>query len=346
MVLPLVLIGMLLMGVMSVALQQSAWRAARGARSSWDAQRGLYAADEAVVRHVATWSPDSMAATPVGTALTWTEVSADGWRTRTSLVRTAALIAIAHAVTDRAHSAAPAPARLGDAMRIQRTVLRALRLEAPRLPVRGAVTVLGDVDYGNVNIDGRDSVVAFDGSRDDCGPLRDTASLPALVSGAPRPYAAPVLAGALVHLNPTGLAQDRAAFDSAFTAIATRASTMRSTVPGAIPVAPPWRAVVIQSPGTVTLDSAIRHRGLLVFDGDIVVRGSLTVDGLLVVRGSLDASAGSLTVRGALVVRDVVATGTRLGAGVRIRLAPCLVGRALVAVSVPRAAPFGVWNAP
>jgi len=67
---------------------------------------------------------------------------------------------------------------------------------------------------------------------------------------------------------------------------------------------------------------------------------------VLLVHGALDASAGILDVHGAIVVRDVARYGSSIGPGVGITYAPCLVGRALIAVATPRGSPFDTWNSP
>ena len=171
MLLPLVLVSMLLVFTIAASLQQVAWRAARGAQSQWDAQRGTYAADAAAVRAVANWQPDSIAATPIGTALVRDEVYSDGWRTRTSIARTGPLRAaiVTVAVRDRA-------ARLGDidAASARRVVVRSLPLAPPSLPLTAVVTMLGPVAIESALLDGQDVVASYDGARDDCGERRDT----------------------------------------------------------------------------------------------------------------------------------------------------------------------------
>ncbi len=216
MILPLVLVGMLLVMTMSASLQQAAWRALRGAQGQWDGQRGLYAAESAVVQAVAAWSSDAAAATPVGVRIVTTAGLPDGWRTRTSIARTAALTAVVQAVARREHLGVAAAGRVADASRLRRTVVRMLRLEPPALPILAAATLLGEVTVGTAMFDGRDQVAPYDPARDDCGPWRDTASLAALA------VARPPIRDTLAWREPVRvidslrLTQSRAQLDSAF----------------------------------------------------------------------------------------------------------------------------------
>ncbi len=349
MIVPLVMVGMLLLLTMSVALQQAAWRSARGARTQWDSQRGLYSADAALVRALATWRADSMAATPIGERVEWIEPDVDGWTTRVSLARTGTLTAAALAVTQRSRAVFPMPVvrrpdAIGDVTRIQRTVVYALRLDPPSLPLLGAVTVLGDVALDAATIDGRDQVVAYEPTRDDCGPWRDSVSVAALASVTRSVRVAPLLFGAVTTVP--AVAASRTRFDSGFAQIIARARPAVLTPSGGIPSTASWRASVIQQASAVMVDDTSQYVGLLAVDGDLVIRGALRVDGLLVVRGAIDVSAGLLDVRGALVIRDASALGSQLGAGVQVTYAPCLAGRALVPVATPNRLPFGVWNSP
>ena len=58
MVLPLVMAGMMLVLCIAGTLQAVSWRAGRGARTQWDAQRALYAAEYMVVQSIAEWPAD------------------------------------------------------------------------------------------------------------------------------------------------------------------------------------------------------------------------------------------------------------------------------------------------
>jgi len=346
MILPLVLVGMLLVMTLSASLQQAAWRALRGAQAQWDGQRGLYAAESAVVQAIAAWSSDAAAATPVGVRVVTSAALPDGWRTRTSIVRTASLTAVVHAVARREHIGVAAAGHVADASRLRRTVLRVLRLEPPALPILAAATLLGDVTMGTATLDGRDQVAPYDPARDDCGPWRDTASLAGLAVARPPirdtlAWRAPVRV-----LDSLRLMQSRAQIDSAFVLLRARATTGSLTADGALPTTAAWRATVIAAPGGVTLREASTHVGLLVIDADLVLRSTLRVDGLLVVRGAIDASAGALVVRGALLVGDVGVRGSHFGNSAQVMYAPCLMSRALAAVASPRAAVYGAWNSP
>ncbi|MEQ1691053.1 MAG: hypothetical protein ABMA00_07210 [Gemmatimonas sp.] len=349
MVLPLVLVGMLLLLTMSVALQQAAWRASQGARTQWDAQRGLYSADASIVRAFGTWDPDSLAATPIGVPLVSTASEAFGWWTRTSLARTGTLTAIAQSTTQRTRVVAALPpaaaTSIGDVTRVHRTVTRAIRLEPPSIPLLGAVTVLGAANLTAATIDGRDSAHAYDPTRDDCGSARDTASVSA-VAGVALVNSGAALIGNTTVIPLSAVSGHHTLFDSGFTLVSARARAVPLPIAGPFPASPPWRATVIQPTPGVTLTGVSHYVGLLAVDGDLLVHGSLHIDGLLLVRGALDVTRGTLDVRGAVVIRDRSIRGSQLGAGLHVVYAPCLVGRALVAVATPHRAPYGVWNVP
>lgn len=347
MLLPLVMVAMLLLLCMSVALQQVAWRSARSARTQWDSYRGLYAADAAIVRAVAEWRGDSMAIIPLGTRLEWDEPDADGWTTRVSLARTGTLAVVAHARAQRDRDRfRRGEGRVGDATRIDRTVTRALSLDPPSLPLLASVTLLGPGTLGSATVDGRDRLFAVDPARDDCGPLRDSASVPALAAATVIMRDAPTLFGATTTIPVGDITAYGARFDNGFAKVVARAQPLALTTLGSLPTVRWWRASVITGGTSVTMEGSSRYVGLLAVDGDLIVRGSLELDGLLVVRGAVDVSAGTLILRGALVARDANVRGSSLGAGVSISYRPCLVGRALVAVATPRSVPFGVWNSP
>ncbi len=351
MVLPLVLIGMLLILTFSASLQQAAWRAMRGARSTWDAQRALYLADAELVASLGQWMPDSMASMPVGARAVLESTPVAGWQVRRAITRTAPLTAVVHAVAQHSWSTSLAPSdvptgAVGDATRIRRTVMRVVQLAPPEIPVLGAVTVLGPVVLGPSRIDGRDLPQVYDPQRDDCGALRDSASTNAIAATQFNVAGVPTLFGATVTLTPAVRAQEGARVDDAFTQLRARSITVTPTALGTVPALPDWRAAVMPAAGGVTLEGDSRHVGLLAVDGDLTVHGALRVDGMLVVRGALRATAGTLDIHGALVVRDHSALGSSLGPGTRVVYAPCLAGRALAAVAVPRTTPFGVWNSP
>ena len=350
-ILPLVLVGMLLMLTFSSSVQQVGWRAMRGAQTAWHAQLGFYLADAAIVQALAGWTPDTIAAVPIGTSLVADSTSSRGWRTRRSIVRTAPLTAVVHAVAQRSWSTTLSAAEipnggLGDAARIRRTATRVVSLDPPALPILAAATILGSATMQSVLADGRDQLQPYDARFDDCGPLRDSASIEAVATEQVQLDGTPELYGATVTLAPDNLARARSRFDSAFALVAMRAVPVTLTAFETVPAMADWRAAVMRGAGAVTLNGSSRHVGLLAIEGDLTLRGTLRVDGVLLVRGALDASAGTLDVRGALVVRDASAQGTRIGPDARLTYAPCLVGRALVAVAVPRVSPFDAWNSP
>jgi len=199
---------------------------------------------------------------------------------------------------------------------------------------------------GSVTLDGRVLAATYDPLREDCGSMRAYADVAALATEAFTVSGAPTLSGTALSLTANALARARARFDSGFLQIAARSRAGMLTSAGTLVPAAPWRATVIKSDTGVTVNGTSTHVGLLGVDGNLVIRGTLRVDGLLIVRGALDVTAGVLDVRGALVVGDRDGLGSRLGAGTRVTYAPCLAGRALVAVTRPRASPFSVWNSP
>lgn len=350
MVLPLVLVALVLVFAMSASLQQTAWRAARGASTQWNAQRAMYSADQEVIRALAEWSSDALAATPVGQVASTTSTQ-DGWRTDRELVRTAPLAALVRAVTTRdditmhGSGGAHTGAQLGDATRVHREVWRAVTLEPPAFPIPAAATFLGPVTWGSATLDGRDLPVPRDPNLDDCGPLRDTLSTNAAFApiGA---IGTPVSRGATLEMSGTSVTTTQRAFDDAWSTLVLRARNVTTDSLGGIPFARPWQATVIHRSGGVTVDSNTASIGLLAVDGELRIRGIMRVDGLLLVRGALRVESGALIVRGALLVRDASSFGSILNAASRIEYAPCLVGRALSAAAVPRVAPFRAWNSP
>jgi hypothetical protein len=179
-------------------------------------------------------------------------------------------------------------------------------------------------------------------------------SVAGVVAGTASVVGAPLLEGSPpVRTLGAGAVLDgeRTSFQNAFDIAGPRIRRRESSA-GPAPLAPgtAWTARSVTSsdsaaPGRVTLAGTSRHDGLLVIDGDLLLQGALLVNGLLVVSGALDASAGTLEVDGGVIVRDAATRGTRLGANVRIRYSPCLVGRALATVARPRIAPFALWIA-
>ncbi len=344
MILPFVLIGMLVLLALSAAMQTAAWRSLRGARGQWDAQRGEYLADAAVVQTLATWVGDSAAAIPIGTRRRSSAALADGWRTTTTVARTAPLVAVIQSVARREHAGAAA-ARVADGARIRRMVARTVWLQPPSLPLLAAASVLGNVTVGDSFMDGRDVPGPYVPALDDCGPYRDTSSVPAIAAHTVRVIGATTMLGPQLPLDSTRLAALHAQFDAAMGLLRTRARSSVLSAAGTVPPAPAWQAMVIHAPTRVTLDGPSAHVGLLAVDGDLYVRGSLRVDGLLLVQGALEVS-GQLDVEGALIVRDAAQRGTQFGAHTHVRYAPCLAARAAATVAMPRGAPFGVWNSP
>jgi len=346
MVLPLVMVGMLLASTMAAALQLAAWRAQRGAQGQWDAQRATYAAEAAVARSIAAWQLDSLAVLPIGQRRESSQTTADGWLVTTTLTRSAHSAIVVSAVARREHDAPLLAGIVQDGARVRRRVVRTVQLAAPPLPVLAAATVLGGATVDAATFDGRDIALLYDASLCDCGPSRDTASRPALAAGALTVTSAPVAFRVLEPLTGLQLAASQQQFDNTFVTVAARAGILTHATPGPLPTTSPWTARVMVAPGSVILEGASTHVGLLAIDGNLEVRGALHVDGLLLVRGALHVSTGALTVSGALVVRDVHAIGNTLSANTQIRYDACRWRRALIPVSTVRSSGFGVWNGP
>lgn len=345
MVLPMILACMLLVLCIAGTLQAISWRAGRGARTQWDAQRALYAAEHMMVQSIAEWSADSVAATPVGESALRVERDADGWTVRRAITRTGPLVAVVYADA-RAPRAAVSTDPLSNRSAVGRRVTRIVRLEPPAIMFPAAVAVLGDLQINSATISGRDRPRPVVRDGDDCGPLRDTASVDAVQAIALTSTSASNVTGDLITITSLMADARTRAFDNAWRQLDQRAARRILPANGVVPANAPWRARVIAGAGAVTIEGASRVVGLLAIDGDLVVRGTLRVDGVLIVRGALDTSVGTLDVDGAVVVRDSWSRGSRLGAQTVIRYAPCLVGRAFAAVAVPRISPFESWNSP
>lgn len=339
-VLPFVLISLLVVLALSGGLQTMAWRATRGARSQWDAQRATFAADAAINRALSTWSSESLAQQPIGVAVVQTTTEPSGWQTELTLIRTGTLIAFASATTTRVSLRGTS-----DPLRVWRRVMTSVHLEPPRIPMLAVATILGDVELGSSAFDGRDTLLTVSTPLDDCGTLRDTSSIGAASVGGTFGTNTPNTFGLLSALRSPALQSAREQFDAAWPRLLSKATVLPVATTITLASSAPWRASVMTSASTVTLTGASSHVGLLAVDGDLDVNGSLQVDGVLVVRGALTVNGGPLIVRGSLIVRDVNARGTRLR-NTNVEYAPCAVGRAMSAVATPQFAPFQVWNSP
>lgn len=340
-VLPFVLITLVVVLALSAGVQTMAWRATRGARSQWDAQRAEFAADAAMYQALSRWNAESLAQRPIGTAEIRATTDPMGWQTEVTVLRTGTLVAFASATTTRASSRA-----LSDPDRVWRRVMTVVRLVPPRIPVLAAVTILGDAELASATLDGRDRLPVVPTGSDDCGTVRNTASLGAVAVGRTIGANTPIAYGAQTMLLAPSLQSARDQFDTAWSGIVGKATV--NTVNSATTLAStvPWRAIVMTSASTVTLTGASSHIGLFAVDGDLAIDGSLRVDGVLVVRGALRVNGGPLIVRGALIVRDANTLGTRLNTATSVQYAPCVVGRALSVVATPQFAPFLIWNSP
>lgn len=340
--LPLVLVIMILVSLLAAGAQHAAWRAARGSQSQWDTQRASYRAEAAAVAAVADWSADSMAATPIGVPVRQSTVDAGSWQTDVLRMRTSAHSAVVVAASRRDRTIG---AQI-DPSRIRRVVSRIISLNAPHWPIRGAVTALGALDRDSAHIEGRDVIGAYQPHRDDCGPLRDTASLPALVAAAHRSATPWGSRGDTLTLGVRDRLHDEAQFDSSMTVARARLPVTPHASGAPLVGRLAWRPIVMADSGGVTVGGVSSHVGLVIVDGDLIVSGILRVDGLLVVRGLLDASRGTLIVRGAVVLREGSGRWSQLSASSDIRYAPCLASRALVALAEPHTKPFSLWHSP
>jgi hypothetical protein len=221
-----------------------------------------------------------------------------------------------------------------------------VRLDPPALPLAAAVTVIGSLQIDSAAIDGRDQRRAVDPAGDDCGPWRDTSSVDAVEAVSVTTLRPPTLYGATWSLALSAQDSLRALFDRAWPVVVARSAAPMRTADSAVVQAMPWRASVMSGSARVTLGGMSDVHGVLAIDGDLVVHGVARITGVLLVRGALDARDGELEVHGALLVRDAAQSGNALGPRARVRYEPCVVGRALAAVSLPRVAPFALWQTP
>ncbi|MCC6242428.1 MAG: hypothetical protein IT353_06280 [Gemmatimonadaceae bacterium] len=339
--LPLVLIVMILASLLAAGAQHAAWRATRGSQSQWDAQRASYRAEAAVVTGLATWGGDSMAATPIGVPMRSSVMHPGDWQTDLLRMRTSATTAVIAAAARRDRTVGTHI----DPSRTRRVVSRIVYLKSPRWPAVAAITSLGPIDIDSAHVDGRDIAGVYQPQRDDCGPLRDTLSLPAVAASALRTSSPLGSVADTVTLAARELLNYEIRFDSTM-------DEVRARVPATVHVAGPlgslaaWRPIVIADTSGVTVRGASSHVGLLVVDGDLTIEGTLRIDGLLVVRGLLDASRGTLIVRGAVILREGAGRWARLSASSDVRYAPCVAARSMVALSVPSTKPFSLWHSP
>jgi hypothetical protein len=342
-VLPFVLVALLVVAAIAGATGLGAWRAMRAARLAWNGERAALAADEALALAAADWDGEAFAESAIGTRWARTITTADAASVDVALVRTGPLTVAMEATARSSVSGSPDTAH--------RRTTRVFSFDTPRVPLLGALTVLGSVQVtGSASLDGRDILAASDG----CAPERDSASVPGLYAGSANvAEAASVQGSAAVHapgIASPQIAAQRVAFDSAWNAMAERVRRRDAVaVPGALAAARPWsaRRVTAADSGQrrIVLAGFSSHQGLLLVDGDLVVRGTLQLRGLLAVRGSLDVTSGALDVVGGVLLRDTDAGVSHAGSGVRVRYSPCTVRRALASVARPAIAPYGLWIA-
>lgn len=338
--LPAVLVALILVAALSGAAQFAAWRAARANRLAWNAERALLGADEAVAISLAQWNAHAFAAQAPGATHNATVTTGDGESARIALTRTAPLSALVEATLRSSVSGSPDTA--------VRRVLRAISLDPPFIPVRGALTVLGDLQVlGSALIDGRDLLAAGDG----CGPGRDSASVNGVHAGNATIAGAAAVNGATpAYQYGIGgtllLLADRAMAVQGIDTITVRAASEPFTS-GSLAPRGPWSPRIVVPADTVTrvvqLSGHSAHDGLMLVRGDLHLHGTLVVRGLLVVEGALDAQGGTLDVQGAVLVLDKRARGSRVGDAARVRYSQCVVRRALSAVSRPSTATWQLW---
>jgi hypothetical protein len=325
----------------AAGLQTMAWRAARGSQSQWDAQYATYASDAAIAQQLSTWPAELIAQTPIGVAQSQETPGPDNWITTLSVMRTGTLVATLQALTVRATALNTA-----DPKRVSRRVTQYVSLLPPPLPVNAAATMLGPVQFDTAMFDGRDRLSEPDTLVDDCGPLRDSASLPALAHGTTGHTGLPTVVGAILEMNAPALASAQERFDRSWPLLVSRATPYPLISPSNVVSPAPWRALVIEDATTVTLRGVSAHTGLLLVNGDLDVQGELHITGALVVRGAMKVSSGLVDVRGALLVRDVSERGSHFNSTTSVQYTPCVFGRALAAVARPQFNPYFIRNSP
>jgi len=333
-ILPTVIVGMVVVAALVGAAQLGAWRSVRAARVAWNGERALHSADEAIARTLAHWNRAAFAASGVGSRRTTTITTASGAIVDVTIVRTEPLGAwiVAHATSQLA----------GSPFLARRKLARAVAIASPPLPIDAALVVLTPLHLaGGAQVSGIDDASL----RDACGPWRDTASIGGVHARVTTRDPAAVVVGAPPIITAIDSSRDDAEFDAAWRVISSRATarTIHSTT-GVIAPAPAWHVSLLRDSAGVQLRGSLDHQGTLAVDADLVVEGTLRVRGLLIVRGNIDATRGQLIVDGAVVAKSPRVAGTQLGAGTRIRYAPCDVRMAIAAVSVPSTSLFRVWS--
>lgn len=346
-ILPMVLVVMTAVAGVTLSLLAVTARQLRVTRLRWDMQQAVTLADAAVVRGLADWTPDRVAATPIGVLRDTVQLWPEGWITHQRIMRTGPLMAVVDASAERRRgTAATTAGDPRDPWTVRRRVARVVWLQPPALPLPAAVTVLGGLTLAGAAIDGRDQPASNPEPADDCGAHRDTASRAAVAARAITGNGERVQ-GERQALSPAQLGQAWTTLQVAQPLLLTRLRAHRALSGGRLPEAPHWQGQQLGAPGLVsTLTGDADIRGLLLIDGDLVITGTLHLDGLLVVRGRLDASEGRLLLHGQLLVADPAGHDALLGPGTAVRYNPCLVGRALAAIAQPRPEPFFSWNTP
>jgi len=334
-VLPFVVVATALVAVLALAAVTTVWRGHRAARLAANGVRAQFAGDEGLALQLDVWPAQSLAAVALGTTLSTRITTAVGDSVRMRVTRTQPLVAWL--------TAQVALEPMGTPGIVRRQVTRVVSLDPPALPIVGALTAIAAVHAQHpTTIDGRDLADAADA----CGALRDTLSRVPIAATALIEAPAGSWPGQPASLLITDTAAMRAAFNHAWTTVATRSAVRPSNAnPQTLALLPGWHALLLDGP-RAAVHAPARWRGLLAVSGDLVVTGSLDVDGVLVVRGRLDTRGAALRIRGALVVASLGNGNVELGDLTSIRYDRCAVQMALATVAVPRAQSFSLWYSP
>lgn len=323
-VLPFVIVAVAAAGLLSFTFTGTGLRAVRAARLEWSADRSLLAAEEALLRSLASWRSDSLwldslaaERRDVRRTTAGEEVEVVRWRTHPLVVWTMAR-----------HRTAP-----GAPDGVNRRVARAFHLMPPHAPITATLTTSQEVRGGDGTLISGGDVPVPDSP---CGLVRDTASVTPLAAAGLRGDPMPWTGRPALVSPPVTVAADVARFWSLASPLTE--SLTSPVLPTAFPPRRAWHAVTLEGPTIIA--GPTRFRGLLLVNGSLELRGAVHVDGVLVVRGPLDARLAQWQLRGAAVVLGDVALGTHS----QLFYDRCAVQSALAAVAVPSTAPFFVWT--
>lgn len=312
----------------------------------WDTQQAVTVADAALVQGLVSWDPQAVAAMPLGETAAQQREALAGWVVHQRMRRTAPLVVVVDVTAHRMRRTPTEPpsARL-DPWAVQRRVARVLRLEPPPMPLGAAVVALSPLILEAATVDGRDASQQLTEPANDCGTVRDTASLTAVAAVALERRDATIF-GPTTSLAPAALSAADSLWKRAEADLVRRIPVSTGLGPANAAPGLPWQPRRLGLGAPVTLSGGLVWRGLLIVAGDLILTGALHVDGVLVVLGQLDTTGGQLELHGQLLLRDPGGRASRLGPGSVVRYAPCLAEHALAAVATPRAAPFDLWDTP